>query len=104
MFDFLSAGDQGCVQDGGIFDFIHGFLGLFDDTLQALALLSLGVLVEFFEDLLQALDVAPGLFQMLLKPLLQFGGRGGLDHLGQGLEDLIFRAVQILEFRNVEVL
>ena len=54
-------------------------------------------LAEQFEDLLQPFDMALGFVKVLLEAGLQFRRGRRLGHLRQGLHDLLFGVVDVLE-------
>ena len=54
------------------------------------------------ELLLQPRDLALGLLAVLLEGGGQLARLRGLGHLGQGLQELVFGAVQVLQFINVQ--
>ncbi len=72
-------------------------LGTFrNHPLHSYALLSLGGDVQFLADLLDPLRVGAGLFQVLLERIAQ-RAVAGLRHLRQGLNDLVFCTVDVLQ-------
>ncbi len=61
------------------------------------AIHALGCVPMLLEDLLEAFDLAFGLAQMRFESLLQLGIGRLADHLGQGLQDLVFSVVNVLQ-------
>ena len=73
-------------------------LYLGDGALHALAMLGGSLLAQRLKALLQAHDVALGLFEVVEERLLELRAVGSFGGLGEGLDQLIFSAVQVLQF------
>src|SRR5581483_11073580 len=94
MLDLLCGGDV-----GGVAFLLTDQLGcLLDEALHALALLALRRGVEDFEYLFQATNVVFSFFEVFLDGALEFLVFSGLGHFGQGLGQLLFRVVKVLQF------
>src|SRR5437868_2848410 len=104
MLDVLCFRDEtgvehllGCV-------LLEQFLRFFDQSLHSFALLSRRAFAEHLEDLLEPLDVPFRFLKMIGERLLQLRIRRILDHLWQCLHDLLFGAVEVPEFLEVQLL
>ncbi len=97
MLDGLSGGDHGGVARVAVLDLLQQLFTLFEDAVDAGALLAAGFLAAHFEDLIEALHLLPGLLQMLLEALLQLGRRCLLRHFGKRFDDLILGVIDVLE-------
>ena len=82
----------------------HDRLAFFEDAQDGVAGLAARGLADDLEDLLEALDVALGLLQMLFEAGLELGILRGLGHLRQRFHDLLFGVVDVLEGIEEQVL
>ena len=71
MLDGLSVGDHAGIEHVGILGLLHVLLALLEDALDGRAGLGRGLEVAEREDLLEALDLAFRLFEMMLERLAQ---------------------------------
>jgi hypothetical protein len=97
VFDSLSGGEQGGVENLRIGDLAGDFLGLVDDAVDGRAGHALGIMAMHAEDLLDHLDLLFGFTQVRLERLLQLRVAGLFDHLRQRLRDLLLGVVDILQ-------
>jgi len=89
----LRGGDQAHIQDFRLGIFRHQLGALFQQAFHAFASLALGLFLELFEDLFQALHMLLGFEQMAFKRGAQLLGCCRFNHLGQRLDDLVFRGI-----------
>jgi hypothetical protein len=97
VLDALSGGDEGGILDIGIAGRADDLRAFLDQPLHRLARLGLGALAHDFEDPFQAGHVVLRLLQVLVKSSLQRGMMGCLRHFREGLDEALFRIVQILD-------
>jgi nicotinamide-nucleotide amidase len=97
VLDGLRAPYQPRIQDRALVGFADQLLGLFDEALERRALLAFRLLAEQLEDLLEALDLAFGLLDVLGKGGLQVLRGRLLRHLRQRLEDGLLGEVHVLQ-------
>ena len=97
MLDGLRRGEQAGIERLGALVLVHDLLALVENAHDGIAGLAAGRLVEQFENLLEALDLAFGLVVMLLERGAQLVGGGRLRHLRQRLQDLLFGEVDVLQ-------
>jgi hypothetical protein len=83
------------VQVDGLAPFLH-------QALHGGADLRPRLFVQFAKHLFQALHVGAGLLQVGFKAFLQLGIAGSLGHFWQGLHQLLFGVVEILDFVDQE--
>ena len=103
MFHTLRGGDDGGVQDRFRTVCFQDLCAFLDQAHHALALVAGELGVEHFADLLQALDLAARLLQMVFDGFAQRVGGCVLDHLGQRLDQLCFGAVEVFELDHQQV-
>jgi hypothetical protein len=72
---------------------VDHFGAFLNQTFHAFALFTIGIFTQGTEDFLKTRDMATGLFQMRFESGLELGRRGSLGHLGQCLDELIFRTI-----------
>jgi len=104
VLDLLGGGDQAGVEDLGLGLGVDEFLTLLGDALETLAGLLLGAGAELLEGLLQPRHLVLGLLEVLGEALAQLLVAGRLDHLGQGLEDLMLGPIQVLQLVDQQLL
>ena len=97
MLDSLSRRDEADVLDFGTSFLRDHLFSFFDQTQHGLTLFAIRLLAQFREDLLKPGGVFLGLFEVRLKTGSERRGVRGFCHSGQSLDELIFRAVEILE-------
>src|SRR5262245_66692010 len=77
--------------------------GFGDDTFDGLTLLAARRQLKQLEDLVKPIDLSFGLLAMRLQSLLELLGVGFLHHTWEGLEDMFFCVVDVLEGLNEQV-
>src|ERR1700693_5793508 len=103
MFHALRRRNQPGIQFFRLGIFFNHLRAFADQPFHALALFALRTFSQRLENLFQTFHVPLGLFQVLFKSRAQFLRRRRLRHLWQRLQQLIFRAIQILQFFHVKV-
>ena len=98
----------GGADEAGIADWILGVFAdelgaLLDEAFHGLAFVAGEFFVEDSGDLLETLDVAFGLFEVFLKAGFEILVCGGFRHFREGLDQLVFGAVEVFEFVKKEV-
>src|SRR5439155_5324669 len=78
VLDLLRRPDEAGIHDFGLGVFFHQLLAFFNQPFHGLALLALGALIQFLENLFEALNVAFGFLKMRLKSLLEGSIAGGV--------------------------
>src|SRR5690606_39048103 len=73
VFDSLGSADQRSIQNIRRVIFLNQVLAFGEEALHPVAGFAFGFFFKNLEDLLEALDVILGLFQMFVKSLLQLG-------------------------------
>ena len=73
------------------------------NAFHAFALRATRALSVVFENFFQPSRVLFGFFEMFFETSREFRTRGGLCHLWKRFDDLIFRAVKVFQFVNVQV-
>jgi len=100
----LGRADQGCVLSGRIAAPLHELLALRDQAPHGHAVLGRHRDAEFPEGLVDAPQVLARLLVMMLDGLTQLVVMSRLRHLRKRHDELLLRAVQILELRLQDVL
>ena len=98
VLDALRRADESGVAHGVLGVFVDHVAAFFDEALHGLALVAGKGQAEIFADFFEALDMALGLFEVLLEAGFQVFVRGGLRHFWQGFHELRFGAVEVFEF------
>ena len=104
MLDALRLRDETGVEDLLLRILLEKLLRLFDEPLHADALLAARAGAKHLEHLLQPLDVAFGLLEMVGECLLQLRVGRCFDHFRQRFDELLLGAVQVLQLLDVQVL
>src|SRR5262245_11215957 len=97
VLDGLAAADDGRIFGDGTLGVLDDPVGLLDQPLDGVALVSGCFPAERFEDRIQRLDLAFGFAEVVLQGCFQLAIGGGIDHLRQRFGDGILRVVDILE-------
>lgn len=104
MLDALGGANEASIADVGVGILADEVLAFFDEAFHGLAGVSAEAEAEIFADLFEPVDVAFGLFEVVLEALLQFGVGGGAGHLRQRLHQLFLGAVEVLQLVVEEVI
>jgi hypothetical protein len=98
VLDLLRGRDDRGILHFRIHVLLENLLGFLEEALHTLALLPHRLLAEFVEHILELNGLVLGDFQVLLERRAERAGIGGADQPGHGLDDLVFRIVQVLQF------
>ena len=104
MLHALSCGNEADILYLGAGFFRDRLLALFDKTFHGLALFAGCLFPQFFEDLLKPDGMFLGLFEVRLETGFESWGMSGFGHRRQCLDELSFRAVEVLELFNEQLL
>ena len=97
MFDRLRTRHDGGVEHGLVVDLARDRVGFLDQAVDRRAVRRLGFLAEFLEDLLQAIDLGIGFFEMRFEAGGEITVGGLLDHLRQRPGDLLLGIIDVLQ-------
>src|SRR5690349_3863956 len=100
----LGCRDETRVEDLGIRTFLDQVRAFLQEAFHAATVLATRLVAEALEDPFEALGVLAGLSLVLLERPLELGAGGSADELGHRLEDLVFRAVEVLQGFYVQLL
>src|SRR5882724_2033595 len=103
VLDGLRGGKHAGVKRLAALVLVHDLLALVEDALDRVAGLAARRLVEQFENLLEALDLAFGLAVVLFERRTQLVGLSGLRHFRQHLQNLLFGVVNVLQGIEEEI-
>src|SRR5712692_6323778 len=103
VLDRLRGGKHAGVKRLAALVLVHDLLALVEDALDRVAGLAARRLVEQFENLLEALDLAFGLAVMLFERRTQLVGLSGLRHFRQRLQNLLFGVINVLQGIEEEI-
>ena len=97
MLDSLRRGDERGVENRFVLDLAGHILGLVDDAVDGGTIHHLGLFAMQPEDLFHTHHVVFGLAQMRLEILLELRIACLLDHLWQGLHDLLLGVIDVAQ-------
>ena len=103
MLDPLRRSDEPGIADFIFRIFVRHFVAFRDQPFHAFAFRRAGRFIVALENLLQPFCLALRLREMLGKRRGKFPVRRRLRHFRQRFDELILRAVKVLEFVNVQV-
>jgi len=98
MLDALGGADEAGIPHGIFGIFADEFRALFDETFHRLAFVAAQLLADHVGNLIQPFHVPLGLFQVFFETGLQFLIRGSFGHFRQRFYQLVFGAVEVLQF------